>query len=304
MPVVTPRDQDLANRQTVGVEHQHPPLAVLGHIQVAVLIDPHRVRRRAVEAVHHRLAERGDGLRILELDAVQQPGGELGDPQGLAVGRQGNAVGDGQPGQDRHDLLAAWCHVVHAAGGFGGGALEVGEVEAALAVEHQVIHQKVPVAGDEHLRVRAVGVVDREVAAVLEVAQAGHEQPPVLVDCQPGRAQGVLWHHNTEPSLGIGLEHLAAEDFDKQQVAGAVERRPFELQALVRDLEPALGGDRRQVALGHRQRLQPGATRWVGQARQRLGGLDSRARSDKSKQQGERNQLRHDETPIVLLCRP
>jgi len=76
----------------------------------------------------------------------------------------------------------------------GGSAPEIGEVEAALGVEHQVVRQVAGLGRDDGLHPRPVWLHRDDGAGVLEVAQAGDEDAPIFVDGETRGAELVLAH--------------------------------------------------------------------------------------------------------------
>ena len=106
---------------------------------------------------------------VREVDPVQPPQSELADPQPFPIRTYGDAVGDGKMLDDRDWGDAGGRDIPDAACWLTDRATRIGEVEAALGVERDVVGSKTVRLGNDRLLLASVGAHSDYSAATFAV---------------------------------------------------------------------------------------------------------------------------------------
>jgi hypothetical protein len=257
--------QHLADGDAVPVQRQHPALPVQRHIEVAVGVGAHGIRRRAGEVIGNGRAEGRDCRRVRQLDPVQEVPAELRGPQHPAVRAERDTVRHGEARQHGRNAPVIRRDVKDTADRIGRGAPEVGEVAAATHVEDQVVRREAGVRRDDCPHPRAVGL-DREDATQGSAdVQGCDEDAPVPVDGDATGTESPGTGHDSELPVRPQAKDAPAGHVAEQQIAGPVEGWSLEHQSFVGYLEPGLRHHGLQGTLGGRDRHRSARLRVVSQ---------------------------------------
>jgi hypothetical protein len=183
-----------------------------------------------------------------QFDPMQQIPAELSRPQLCTAGAECDPIRHGEVRQHGCDRLEIRRDIVNATLRVGGDAPKIGELEAAVAVEYQIIREVACLWRDDCLHPRPVRLHRDDGTHSLQITQCSDEDTPVLVHREAAGAEVILAENRRNAFVRTQAQHAPAGRLGKQQITVAVDVSSAKHHGLLSHVVPRLRDDRLQAA--------------------------------------------------------